>query len=56
MKCPSKNWILCHYSCEVKIFEDKPETWRGAGVNQAAGQIRPAGRQLAIAGLDNVGD
>jgi hypothetical protein len=28
---------FCHYSCEVKIFENKPETWRGVGVNQAAG-------------------
>jgi hypothetical protein len=37
-----KNSILCHYSCEVKIFENKPETWQGAGV-----------RQLVIAGLDN---
>jgi hypothetical protein len=27
----------------------------GAGVNQATGRIRPAGHQLAIAGLDNVG-
>jgi hypothetical protein len=27
----------------------------GAGVNQAAGQIWPAGRQLAIAGLENEG-
>jgi hypothetical protein len=37
--------------CEVKIFENKPETWRGAGVNQASGRIRPVGRQLAISCL-----
>jgi hypothetical protein len=30
VKRPIKNWILCHYSCEVKIFENKPETWRGS--------------------------
>jgi hypothetical protein len=27
----------------------------GAGVNQAAGRIRSAGRQFAIVGLENVG-
>jgi hypothetical protein len=32
------NSILCHYSCEVKIFENKPDL-AGAGVNQAAGRI-----------------
>jgi hypothetical protein len=47
--------MLCHYSYEVKIFENNPETWRGAGVNQAAGRMWPEGRQLAIAELDNVG-
>ena len=53
MKRPIKNWILCQYSCEVKIFENKPETWQGAGVNQVAGRMRAAGRQLGIADLDS---
>jgi hypothetical protein len=29
VKRPIKNLILCHYSCEVKIFENKHETWWG---------------------------
>jgi hypothetical protein len=39
-----KNWILCRYSCEVKIFLNK---LGGDSVNQVAG------RRLVIAGLDN---
>jgi hypothetical protein len=29
MKHPTKNSIICHCSCELKNFENKPETWRG---------------------------
>jgi hypothetical protein len=29
VKRPIKVLILSHYSCEVQIFENKPETWRG---------------------------
>jgi hypothetical protein len=47
VKRPIKNSILCHYSCEVKIFKNKPETSRGP--DPARGS--PAGRQLVIAGL-----
>jgi hypothetical protein len=53
VKRPIENSILCHCSCEVKIFLNKPETWRGAGVNQAAGRILPVGHKLVIAALDN---
>jgi hypothetical protein len=49
VKRPIKNSILCHYSCEVKIFENRPETWWGPDLDPARGP--PVG----IAGLDNVG-
>jgi hypothetical protein len=52
VKRPIKNSILCHYNCEVKIFENKTETWRGLLVNQAASRIRPAGHQLGIVVID----
>jgi hypothetical protein len=25
---PIKNLIICHYSCRVKIFENKSDTWQ----------------------------
>jgi hypothetical protein len=42
-------WLLCRYW----NFHQSNQTCdlAGAGVNQAAGRIRPAGRQLAIAAL-----
>jgi hypothetical protein len=56
VKRPIKNSVLCHYSWGIKIFENTPGIWRGwGGVNQTVGRIRPAGRQLAIVSLENVG-